>query len=94
MNCDLTINDFKLNETFKKSFKNKLEKLLDVSPSDSGASSNITKTVSGYFGKLQIASSQGKFIVSSAGHDLEEMLRNLFSLMHTQVTTWRTKRLF
>ena len=92
MTYELTINDFDLKEDFKKIFKDKLNDLLDVSPSDSSASSSITKTVSGYFGKLQIVSSQGKFIVSTAGHDLDDLVKNLFSQIHRQVTQWRNKR--
>ena len=91
MPFELTTNNFD-SKHLRKIFKDKLNDLLDVSPSDSSASSNITKTVSGYLGKLQILSSQGEFKASTTGHDLDDMIKNLFNQMHHQVTQWRSKR--
>jgi len=94
MNSEMTFSNFSLSEGVKKSFKNKIETLLDVSPSDSGVSSNITKTLTGYLGKLQIVSSQGRFAVTTAGQDLEDMIKSLFNLMHREIINWRNTRLF
>ncbi len=92
MNCELTINDFNPSDTFKSIFKKNIEALLEVAPSDSGASSNISKTLTGYLGVLQIISSQKKFIVSTDGRDLDELIKSLFALMHKQITIWRNQR--
>jgi hypothetical protein len=91
-NYQLTLNNFELDESFKKVFIEKISSLLDVSPSDAGAHSNLTKTKTGYLGVLEIISSQGKFAVETVGSDLENMVKSLFQLMHQQMNNWRSLR--
>ena len=94
LNYELTVNDFSVSEQFKKTFGDKIDHLLEVAPSDSGIISNITKTITGYLGKLEIMTSQGEFAVSNAGLELEDTVKGLFSQMHAQMKNWRTDRIF
>jgi hypothetical protein len=81
-----------LDETFGKILRGKISDLLDVSPSDAGANSKITKTNTGYLGVLEIISSQGRFVAETAGHDLETLVKSLFGLIHHQMNNWRSLR--
>ena len=92
MNYQLTLNNFELDETFKTIFGGKISDLLDVSPSDAGANSSLTKTKTGYLGALEVISSQGKFVVEAVEHDLDKMVKSLFQLMHRQISNWRNLR--
>ena len=93
MKYELILNNFKFDETFKKLFDGKISDLLDVSPSDANANSNMTKTKTGYLGVLEVISSQGKFVVEAVGHDLDNMVKSLFQLMHRQISNWRNLRI-
>jgi len=93
MSIQSNLNTVKLDEGCQMKFENKLCQLLELSPSDAGASSNITKTNSGYLGVLQIASSQGKFIVETAARDLDGLIKSLFKLMHKKIDGWRRHRI-
>jgi hypothetical protein len=88
----LTLNNFEFDESFKKIFGGKISDLLDVSPSDADANSNITKTKAGYLGVLEIISSQGKFAVETVGQNLDKMVETLFHLMHGKISRWRNLR--
>jgi hypothetical protein len=94
VNYQLILNNFELDETFKKIFGSKINDLLDVSPSDAGANSSLTRTKTGYLGVLEVISSQGKFVVEAGEHDLDKMVKSLFLLMHRQITNWRSLRFF
>ena len=92
MNYELTLDDFELGENFKKRIADKIDHLLEVSPSDAGASSKITKTKTGYLGILQIFSSQGKFVVETTGRNLDDLVKSLLRLMYRQIKKWRNCR--
>ena len=59
MTTQLKLKNLDMDEGLKSTFRAKIEQLLDVSPSDAGATSKITKTKSGYLGVLLVVSSQG-----------------------------------
>lgn len=92
MNHELTLNDFEMDESFKRKFKCKINNLLNVSPSDAGASSKITKTEVGYSGVLQLFSSQGKFIAEASERNLNDLTKSLVQTMYRQIETWRSHR--
>ena len=92
MNCELTLKDCEMDEGAKKTIKDKINALLDVSPSDAGASSHITKTITGYFGVLQVFSSQGKFITEVTGRNFDALIKSLFRLMYQKMKIWRYHR--
>lgn len=72
--------------------KDRIDDLLDFSPSDAGAISNIIKTKDGYSGVLQVFSTQGKFIAEATGRDLNEMIKSLFKLMYKEIKIWKKGR--
>lgn len=92
MSHQFTLNNFEMDETQRGLFKNRISALLDVSPSDAGARSGITKTSTGYLGIMEILSSQGKFVVETAGQDLENLINSLFHLMHRRMRNWQSRR--
>jgi len=93
MEHQVTLNDFEADDGFHQTFNHKINGLLEVSPSDSGASTNIFKTKTGYLGRLQLYSSQGKFVVESASRDIDELVKSMFNLMHGKVKNWRKFRI-
>jgi hypothetical protein len=88
----LTLNNYEGDESFRKILTEKIDNLLDVSPSDAAASSRITKTKTGYHGTLQIFSSQGRFIAETAAHTADDVIKDLFKRMHRQMKNWRNCR--
>lgn len=94
MSFELTMSNFELplDESFRKIFKGKISDLLDVSPSDSNAHSKIIKTDTGYRGIIEVISSQGKFVAETVEHDLDNMVKTLFQLIHRQMRHWRSLR--
>jgi hypothetical protein len=92
MSYELTFKDFETSESFTTSLKSKIESLLDISPSDAGVHSCITKIKDGYSGVLKIVSSQGKFAVEAAAQDLDGLMKTLFQLMSGQVRSWQSRR--
>ena len=92
MNYELTLNTFEREEAFKENLKDKIDHLLEVAPSDANATSEITKTKTGYLGVLQIFSSQGKFVAETTGRNLDRLVKTLFRLMYRQMKKWRNCR--
>ena len=92
MKYELTLNDFEREEDFKKVLKDKIDRLLEVAPSDANATSEITKIKTGYLGVLQIFSSQGKFVAETTGRNLDDLVKSLFQLMYRQMKKWRNCR--
>jgi hypothetical protein len=92
MTSQFTQNNFEMDEATKSLFNNRIDALLDVSPSDAGALSEFTKTGGGYRGVMEIISSQGRFVVESAAKDLENLINSLFHLMHRRMRSWQTGR--
>ncbi len=74
--------------------RNKINSLIESSPSDANATMKINKTKLGYRGILKIISSQGVFKAKACHRNLKDMFNSLISSVDTQVKTWRTNRKF
>lgn len=92
MNHDLNFNGMECDEETKHTIEHKLDDLLEKAPSDATSNSLFTKMKKGYTGMLNVISSQGKFVATAAGRDMNETIRSLFNEIHQQLKVWRAHR--